>query len=722
MSAPGRSVIAPGATVNLSNANSVTLGRTLENGGTITQTGAGGIGLNGGSITNRAGALFDNQSAASFSLLGGTPEIDNAGTFRRSINAGSTTVPSGVTFNNYGLIDLQAGTLLCSGTLANSGTVNLASGTTNRNASGGSSSGTWSLPAGSLVEWVSGPFGTTLASGTQLNGAGLYRVNGAVLNHNATLSVANLDLVSGTLSSSAGTPTLTVSNVMNWTGGTMSAPGRTTIAPGATLYLANAGSVTLGRTLENGGTATQTGIGGVGLNGGAITNRAGALFDNQSGASFTLLGGTPEIDNAGTFRKSIATGTTTVPSGVTFNNYGLVDLQVGTLVCGGSLANNGTVSLASGTTNRNASGGSSSGTWNAPAGSLVEWVSGAFGTTLSSGAHLNGSGIYRLNGASLTCNATLPVANLDFFGGTFNGSGTVTVTNTMNWTGGAMSLASGSTVIAPGATLSLANAASVSLGRTLENGGTVIQTGAGGIGFNGGYLTNRAGALFDNQTAVTFSYVGGAPAFDNGGIFRKSLNAGTTTFNASVPFNNYGTVDIESGILLANGGFTPRSGALLNCAIGGTVPGTNYGRLQVAGTVTLNGGLSVVLTNGYLPTTSDTFTVVTAGTRSGTFASFTFPSNQVAMQLSNTSTSVVVGVSAVFPPPPVISTPHVSGTNFMLTWSSISNATYRVEFKPDLAFPTWTPLPGDVTATSSTAFMLDPLTPSNRFYHVRTVP
>ena len=44
--------------------------------------------------------------------------------------------------------------------------------------------------------------------------------------------------------------------------------------------------------------------------------------------------------------------------------------------------------------------------------------------------------------------------------------------------------------------------------------------------------------------------------------------------------------------LAANGGYTSTTNALLNCALGGTTAGAGYGRLQVAGAVTLNGALN----------------------------------------------------------------------------------------------------------------------------------
>jgi len=195
------------------------------------------------------------------------------------------------------------------------------------------------------------------------------------------------------------------------------------------------------------------------------------------------------------------------------------------------------------------------------------------------------------------------------------------------------------------------------------------------------------------------------------------------TVASGIPFTNYGTVDIRSGILAANGGYVSSSNALLSFALGGTAPGTNYGQLQVAGAVTLNGALSVDFTNGFSPALNDSFTVLTAGTRSGTFANFLYPSNAVTMQLSNSPNSVVVRVTGVAVSNPVLLPPQISGNDFKLTWTAVSNTTYRVEFNPDLTPPSnWTALPGDVIGVSNTASKLDPLTSSNRLYRVRVLP
>ena len=281
-------------------------------------------------------------------------------------------------------------------------------------------------------------------------------------------------------------------------------------------------------------------------------------------------------------------------------------------------------------------------------------------------------------------------------------------------------------VIAPGATLNINSPSGVFLAnRTLEIGGTAIWTDAGSLTLTATVITNRAGALFEAQNAssLTPTFASGG-RFDNAGTFRKLSSTGTTAFGSGVLFNNYGTVDIQAGFVAAYGGYTSGSGALLNCALGGTNSGSGYGQMQVAGNVTLNGALSVGLTNGYVPSTNDSFTVLTADTCNGTFANFYYPSNAVTMQLSNSTSSVIVRVTAVAVPPPApfLLSASLSGSNVLLTWTAVSNTTYRAEFNPDLTASNWSALPGDVTNFSNFASKLDPLTLSNRFYRVRVLP
>ena len=753
----GRTVIPPGVTLNIANSGGVSITtRTLDNGGTAILAGTGVMILNAAVITNRAGALFNVQNAASFNFGGGSPRFDNAGTFLTPTNG--TTTFSSVAFNNYGVAQIQGGTLALGGGGANSGSITVPAGTT-INFSGGTFSaggtstisGAGNLTVSSATANLGGLVnlnGTNLFSGTaNLTGNYICTNNTMVISGGGnvgfdgtgTVTPAVLNLSSGNL---GGANTVTVGSAMSWTGGNMIGSGRTVIPAGVTLNIANPLSITMiSRTLDNGGTAIWAGAGIMVLNAAIITNRLGALFNVQNASSCNFGGGSPRLDNAGTFLTPASGGTTTFSS-VAFNNYGVVQIRGGTLALGGGGVNTGTIAVPAGTT-INFSGGpfSAGGT---------STISGAGNLTVSGGTanlagfvNLNGtnlfSGTANLTGNYICTNNTMVISgggNVGFDGtgtvtpavlnlssGNLGGANTVTVGSAMSWTGGNM-VGSGRTVISTGVTLNIANPGAVSIiTRTLDNGGTAIWAGAGIMALNAAIITNRAGALFNVQNASSVNFGGGSPRFDNAGTFRKSVSTGTTTFS-SVALNNFGTVDMQNGFLAANGGYVSSSNAVLNCALAGATPGTNFGQLHVSGSVTLNGTLSVDLANNYIPTTNDSFTVLTAGTRNGTFASFYYPSNAVTMQLSNTTSAVTVRVTgiAIPPPAPLLLSPALSGTNVLLTWTAVSNITYRLESNPNLSPSNWNAVPGDVVGLSNFASKLDPLTPSNRFYRVLVLP
>jgi hypothetical protein len=750
MNGTGRTVIPPGVTLNaaVSSLASMTT-RTLENGGTAIWTGAGSISMNDAVITNRPGALFDVQNASSINWGGGAPRFDNAGLLRKSVSPGSASF-SGVAFNNYNDIELQAGKLSLIGGGLNRGVINIPAGTALElgggfnSAVGSSISGAGQFTAtfgtvtlAGLVSVTGSNFfanGTANATGNYYCTNNTLTISGATASFDGTGTVAPAVLnLSGAL---GGAQTVTVGNLMNWTGGSLAGSGRTVIAAGAVLNIGGVNPLFMtSRTLDNDGTAFYAGM-SLSMNDAVITNEPGALLRVENASPIQFGGGSPRIDNAGTFQVAAA-GTTFVSAG--FNNYNIAQLQGGTLQLSGGGLNSGTITVPAGTTLQ------LSGPFSSTPGSSI---TGAGQFTVNGGT-ANLAGVVNVTGTNTFSNGTANLTGnyvcannfLTISGGTANFDGTglvapsvinlsagvlgggqrVTVGSLMNWTGGAMS-GSGRTIIAPGATLNVGGPTFLSVtSRTLENGGTTVWTGAGNLLLNDAVITNRAGAVLDAQNASLITAAGGAPRFDNAGTLRKSANTGTTTING-LPFNNSGTVDIRSGILAATGGYTSSSNALLNCALGGTLAGTNYGQLQVAGAVNLNGALSVDFVNGFLPALNDSFTVVTAGTRSGTFGSFSYPATLATMQLSNTPNSVLVLVSRLGPADRVLVPPQISGTNITLCWGALSNVTYRVEVNSTLDPSTWTALGGDVTSSGDLACIADVLTSSNRFYRVRVLP
>ena len=71
------------------------------------------------------------------------------------------------------------------------------------------------------------------------------------------------------------------------------------------------------------------------------------------------------------------------------------------------------------------------------------------------------------------------------------------------------------------------------------------------------------------------------------------------------------------------------------------------------------------------------------------------------------------------PAPIIQSIAHSSNTNIVITWVSVSNTVYQVQYKTNLASTNWINLVPDVTATSSAASFTDhPGTDLQRFYRI----
>jgi hypothetical protein len=767
MAGPGRTVVDTGASLNLPGMATVGLNgsRTLDNAGTVFWTGTADLGLFNSVITNRPGALFDAEGTGSVYLTFGSPSrFDNAGTFRKTNNLAATTVSASISFNNYGAAEVQSGALVLAGGGLNVGSIYVQAGATLNLAGGTFTSTTGSTLTGPGNLTVSGAAATltglvnvsgvnTFNNGTANLTGNYICTNNTLIIAGGTTTVANFDgtgiVAPAILNLSAGTlggaNTVTVGNVMYWSGAAMSGTGVTRIPPGVTLFITNS-TVTLtgNRTLDNAGTVLWTGSASIGVFSSIITNRPGALFDADGSGSMYLTLGTPSrFDNAGIFQNTSGLATTTVSAGINFNNYGTVDIQTGALLLAGGGLNAGAINVGAGTTLNLAGGTFASTTGSTLTGPGNLTVSSATATLAGlinvSGTNTFSNGTANLTGNYICTNNALIIsggvggaANFDgtgtvapilvnLSGGSLGGANAVTVGNLMYWSGAGMT-GTGVTRIPPGVTLFITNSSvTLSGGRTLDNAGTVLWTGSASIGVLGAVITNRAGALFDaRSTGSLYLTIGGASRFDNVGTFRKSATAATMTITTGITFNNYGILEIPRGILSATGGFTCTSNAFLKCSLAGTNAGTDYGQLQASGTVTLQGALSVDLANGFLPATNASFTVLTAGSRNGAFANFFYPSNLVTMQLSNTVNSVLVRVNGINVP--ILLQPLIAGSNILLSWTAVSNTAYRIEFKPGPGVTNWNVLPGDVTASNSTASKLDPVTPSNRFYRVRVLP
>ena len=307
---------------------SITLdgGRTLQLGGTSTMSGQYvQINLNStnastfGTLTIDNGAILNDTTSGGFleiyAGVGTSSVVNNYGTLNKT---GSSTQSSiSTAFNNYGTVNVQAGTLDLTG--------------------GGTETGTFSIASGATVELSS----AVTLDGASSTGLGRLQLASSTLTVNSTASLGSGFTQTGGTLSGAGTVTVTGSAALviqcvytgerHWDDGFK---GTSTLSgSNVGYYFALDG----GRVLQNDGTLTWTGgpidMGsnpfGTTVGGSTIVNSLGAIFNDAAAYSIVNGTGTNVFNNAGTFETTFTSGTTTI--GVTFNNTGSVEVQIGTL-------------------------------------------------------------------------------------------------------------------------------------------------------------------------------------------------------------------------------------------------------------------------------------------------------------------------------------------------------------------------------------------------------
>jgi len=402
-------------------------------------------------------------------------------------------------------------------------------------------SGDWSTGANWSSDNVPGPNDDVIINRlvpiTVTIDAGDQSVHSLQSNANATIDLSAPSLTVAATSQIDGSFTVSGASVS----GPLTSTGSLTWGGGSLSGLTNKGTLTIAASgytggLDNFGTIVETGaplkIGA----GATVTNEAGGLFDIQgSGAEVLgdINGDTPSPStfiNDGLLRRSVSSNTASLAprlsnggnGDLTFeNDGGTIDVETGTLVLSpDSLTNTGSFTVASGaildimgTVNYQPI---LSGTFTATGGGSVQFIGDGSG---SDGINANGATFDFPAGM-----ATL--ASSSFIGGTNTGD--------LVWNSGALSgLTNKGTLTI---TCSFGNTGS------LDNFGTIIETG-NQLRINvGSTLTNEAGAVFDMQGDgveifgdINLNGGVGPSTFVNHGVLRRSTSSGTPAWRRASP-------------------------------------------------------------------------------------------------------------------------------------------------------------------------------------------
>lgn len=341
-------------------------GRRLENAGTAIWVDGYIQGGHGAVFHNRASAVFEARSDNILADPGDNSlTFENEGAFRKTGGSGKTRV-EGV-FNNSGSVEVQVGRLELTGPGVGSGSFTGSPGTTLELSPFDTLGAVYTLTENSVVDFpdvvfnravdISGTYSVTNSTRVTGNawrvtfhpGANIVslgkiaEVMGGLDLSSDPISLSTLALTQGELS---GSSTVTVTNVLTWTGSTMNGPGRTI----STGRLAIVGQVYLGsRTVENRGVATVSDKSEIrGYNGGILRNGAsGSMVINGSGGfvwcyptlqdDCETRGGQPSLENTGILTKSgdgvfrFVGRQPTSGGAVTVNTTGIVDVLGGVL-------------------------------------------------------------------------------------------------------------------------------------------------------------------------------------------------------------------------------------------------------------------------------------------------------------------------------------------------------------------------------------------------------
>jgi hypothetical protein len=639
-----------GATLELENSInntggtiSATSGSTVQMDGNLALTGGT---LSGAGVFTSFGASLSNLTNNSTIAVPNNSSLTLGGTIT---NTGSIQVNSDA---NYTYLNTNGTTTLTGG-----GTVVLSDNPQNMlsGSSGGSFinqnntiSGSGNIGSNTIAFTNQGTVDATSANGNHL----IIQAGGAGATNTALMEA-----------SSGGT--LELQNMVNNTGGNITALAGTGTAAGGTVYI-NGATVTggtlnslgtgvnAGAIISNGGTLVSlTNAGTIQISNnnetflqGTITNNGTIALNSDANNTYLLLNGNVTLNGTGSvtlsnntqnFIQGASTGQEVLTNNITIEGSGNIgDGSMG-------LVNNGVISANQSTPliiDASSAGFSNTGTLETSAGSTLN-ITGPFsnfsGTTLTGGKYLE-SGTLEFTGADIVTNA----ASITLTGA----SSAIVDQNGNNALAGFTTNASaGKFTLAGSQTLTTSAGSFTNAGAMLINTGSTFTVGNNGNTSLATNYTQTAGSTTVNGVLASSASSAGTPTV--------SVQGGALVGDGTVadPLASSGVVEpgdssTTTGKLDVTGTYAQSSHGSFDVSIGGNAVGTKYDQLDVSGATTLNGTLNIKSINSFVPAVGAKFVILDAGSLTGTFSTITGTSINSSEHyvVSYTGTEVILTV------------------------------------------------------------------------------
>jgi CSLREA domain-containing protein len=245
--------------------------------------------------------------------------------------------------------------------------------------------------------------------------------------------------------------------------------------------------------------------------------------------------------------------------------------------------------------------------------------------------------------------------------GTSRSSGYVRNQGTILWSGGTLAICRSSVLTNQG--VIAVTAPNAALSSTCGSGTKTFKNDtAGTLNVNAGLttsltLTNLGAFNVVGGTVQTgFTQAGGTTDIAAGAALKPvtgtaTFTGGTLSGRGQVVGSVSGTSTVAPGAggfgtLTATANFSPTTTSSLAIDLGGLTPGTGHDRLAVTGTAALKGTLALSTAPGFTPVAGQTFTVLTAASITGSFATITGanPGPNLYYVVIQSPTSIVIEV------------------------------------------------------------------------------